>query len=240
MSRFFISSQELQAGCVSEQTARHMTVLRLRPGDIVTLTAGDGWDYRCRITELNAGQVCFCTEDIVENHTEPMLRVSIFAAYAKADKFEHIIQKATELGAAAVVAFASQRCVARPDEASLRKKLTRWRTIALAASEQSGRGRIPEISAASSWQEALRLASRAELGLFFYENEQTNHISSLITPTPKTISIITGPEGGFSPQEVSQAQAAGLHPCSLGPRILRCETAPLCALTAVMYAAGEL
>lgn len=243
MPRFFVDPDLVQGGTVllTGQAAQHIAVLRLRPGDPVTLCTGDGFDHDCTLNSLGGGQAELTVDWTEPNHTEPGVQVTIFMAYAKADKLEHVIQKATELGAAAIVAFPSSRCVSRPDGKALPKKLERWQAIARSAAEQSGRGIIPRIQAAGSYREALEQAAESELALFFYENEQQTHLSGLFEGRcPDTISILTGPEGGFSPEEALQAQAAGLQSCSLGARILRCETAPLCALSAVMYAADEL
>ena len=169
------------------------------------------------------------------------MQVSVYMAYAKSDKLEHVIQKATELGAAEIVAFPSSRCVSRPDAASLPKKLERWRRIAASAAEQSGRGRIPEVLAADSYEKALTRAVRADFSAFLYENESRLSLrSAFAAGTYATASLVTGPEGGFTEEEAALAAGKGLRVCTLGPRILRCETAPLCALTAMLFAAGEL
>ena len=161
-------------------------------------------------------------------------------AYAKADKFEHVIQKATELGASELVCFPSARCVSRPDEKALQKKLERWQKIAASAAEQSRRGRIPAVIALPSYADALRRAAQADLAVCFYENETATTFRAAMEAAPfRTASLLTGPEGGFEPYEITQAAQAGLRICTLGKRILRCETAPLCALSALMYAVGE-
>ena len=151
-----------------------------------------------------------------------------------------MIQKATELGAYEVVAFPSARCVSKPDEKSLKKKLERWQKIAASAAEQSGRGRIPSIRVLPSYSAALKEAAQSDKALLFYENEHAVTLKMALTASPyRTVSLLTGPEGGLEEAEVEQARAAGLQVCTLGKRILRCETAPLCALSAVMYDAGE-
>ena len=162
-------------------------------------------------------------------------------AYAKAEKLEHVIQKATELGAYEIVAFPSSRCVSKPDEKSLSKKLERWQKIAASAAGQSGRGRIPQVRAVGTFREAVEQAAKSDLALFPYENEQTLSLRACLqSGSFQTVSIMTGPEGGFSEEEVLWAGQKNMKICSLGPRILRCETAPLCALTAVLYATGAL
>jgi len=161
-------------------------------------------------------------------------------AFPKADKFEHVSQKATELGATELVCFPSSRCVSKPDVKSLAKKLERWQKIAASAAEQSGRGIIPKVISVDSYAQALQRAATAELAVCFYENEDRRTFREAIEAQPfRTAALLTGPEGGFSTAEIEQAAAAGLQICTLGSRILRCETAPLCALSALMYAIGE-
>ena len=174
------------------------------------------------------------------SETEAAVAVSVYMAFSKGDKLEHVIQKATELGAYEIVAFPSARCVSKPDDKSLKKKLDRWQKIAASAAEQSGRGRIPEVLVLGSYREALDRASRADKALMFYENEQAMTLKMAMEQgSAATISLLTGPEGGLEEKEVLQAREKGFQICTLGKRILRCETAPLCALSAVMYASGE-
>ena len=161
-------------------------------------------------------------------------------ALPKADKLEHVIQKATELGAYEIVTFPTARCVSRPDEKSLNKKLDRWQKIAASAAEQSGRGRIPQVLALPSYAAALKRAAECDKAIVFYENEHATTLRQALEESPfKTVSILSGPEGGFEESEIHQARAAGLQVCTLGSRILRCETAPLCGLSAIMYASYE-
>ena len=138
------------------------------------------------------------------------------------------------------MAFPSARCVSRPDEKSLGKKLERWRKIAASAAEQSGRGKVPEVLALSSYAQALSRGAEADLPILFYENERATTLHMALNAGGyDTVSLLTGPEGGLEEAEVARAREAGLQVCTLGRRILRCETAPLCALSAVMYDAGE-
>ena len=161
-------------------------------------------------------------------------------AFPKADKLEHVIQKATELGAYEIVAFPTSRCVSKPDEKSLSKKLERWQKIAASAAEQSGRGLVPAVIVLGSYKEALRRAGEADLPILFYENERATTLKMALKEKEyKTVSLLTGPEGGLEAREVEMAKDVGFHICTLGRRILRCETAPLCALSAVMFDSGE-
>lgn len=241
MPRFFVDAEQVgpQSAVLTGEQAGHAKVLRLKCGDAVILCDGQGTDYHCVISDISPEQVCLTVERQCRAESEAQVFVSVYMGYAKGDKFEHVIQKATELGAGEIIGFPSSRCVAKLDEKALAKKLPRWQKIAAAAAEQSGRGRIPQVLALSSYESALQRAASAEKALFFYENENQRTLSDALAGEFQTISLMTGPEGGFAPQEAEQAQKAGLEICSLGRRILRCETAPLCALSAVMFQAGE-
>lgn len=242
MTRFFIAPDEMAGDCpaLTGENARHAAVLRLRAGEEVILCDGEGQECRCAVLENRGGEYLLETLERRPSPTEPEVRVSVYMAHAKADKLEHVIQKATELGAYEILAFPAARCVARPEEKSLPKKLERWQRIARSAAEQSGRGRIPRVEALGSYAQALARAAQADLGLLFYENEHARTLRQALEGKPfQTVSLLTGPEGGLEPGEVEQARRAGLEICTLGSRILRCETAPLCALSAVMFASGE-
>lgn len=240
MTRFFVSAEELLCSQIilSGENAAHAKVLRLKAGEEVLVCDGQGREALCRVSEMDG-----MTLEVIEHResqTEAAVGVSIYMAFPKADKLEHVIQKATELGAAEIVAFPSARCVSKPDEKSLKKKLERWQKIAASAAEQSGRGVIPQVIVLGNFKEALSRAKKAELAILLYENERATTLKmALEAKTFSTISLISGPEGGLEEKEVEQAKDAGVQICTLGRRILRCETAPLCALSAVMYAAGE-
>ncbi len=268
MARFFVDELPKEGSDyrLTGENAEHAKVLRLKPGELVTLCDGKGLDCSCAVAEggvLAVGPALPCP-------AEPRARVSVYIAFPKADKAEHVIQKAVELGAAEIILFPSRYCVSRPDGKSLGKKLERWQRISRSAAEQSGRGMIPPVRALDSYAEAIREAAEAEAPILFYENEERltlrEALAQIETPlirhpacggrrmppspegegiggrpmTAPTVSLITGAEGGFSEEEIARAREVGLKICTLGPRILRCETAPLAGLTAVMYALGEL
>lgn len=242
MARFFVDAGELSGDNVvlTGENAQHAKVLRLKPGEEVLVCDGQGLECRCCVDEMSTGEVSLTVLERRQSSTEASVRVSVYMAFPKADKLEHVIQKATELGAYEIVAFPSGRCISKPDDKSLKKKLERWQKIAASAAEQSGRGAIPEVVVLNSFTAALERAAKADLPLMFYENEHATTLRmALESGSFKTVSLLTGPEGGLEEKEVSQAREAGLRVCTLGSRILRCETAPLCALSAVMYAAGE-
>lgn len=241
MVRFFVSPEEMVADKVilTGENAQHAKVLRLKAGEHVLLCDGEGNECLCQVEEMDAKALTVAVLSRGASVTEAAVRVSVYMAFPKADKLEHVIQKATELGAYEIVAFPSARCISKPDEKSLAKKLERWQKIAASAAEQSGRGRIPKVLTLPSYKAALERAAEADKALLFYENEHATTLRMALAGQYRSVSLLTGPEGGLEEAEVKQAQEAGLSVCTLGSRILRCETAPLCALSAVMYDAGE-
>ena len=242
MVRFFVAPEEMKPDflTLTGENAAHAKVLRLKCGEQVLVCDGEGHESLCTVSDVSPGQISLVVNSTGTSETEPMVKASIYMAYAKGDKLEHVIQKATELGAHEIVAFPSARCVSRPDEKSLSKKLERWQKIAVSASEQCGRGRIPKVIAVDSYQAALKRAMQADMAILFYENEHATTLHMALEQNDfASISLLTGPEGGLEEREVMMAKEAGFRICTLGSRILRCETAPLCALSAVMYASGE-
>ena len=242
MTRFFVTPKQMQGDflVLTGENASHAKVLRLKAGEQVLVCDGSGNECLCTISDVSPNQIALVVNNRQESSSEPKAKASIYMAFSKGDKLEHVIQKATELGAYEIVAFPSSRCVSRPDEKSLAKKLERWQKIAASAAEQSGRGYIPQVLTLDSYKAALARATQADLPILFYENERATTLKMAIEEKSfTTVSLLTGPEGGLEPKEVEMAKDAGLHICTLGSRILRCETAPLCALSAVMYATGE-
>ena len=242
MTRFFVTPEQMQGDflVLTGENAAHAKVLRLKAGEQVLICDGCGNECLCTISDVSPNQISLVVNNRQESATEPKVKASIYMAFSKGDKLEHVIQKATELGAFEIVAFPSSRCVSRPDEKSITKKLERWQKIAASAAEQSGRGYIPKVLTVDSYKAALERAATADLPILFYENERATTLKMAIEErTFATVSLLTGPEGGLETKEVEMAKDMGLHICTLGSRILRCETAPLCALSAVMYATGE-
>lgn len=242
MARFFVEPEDFGGAelTLNGENAQHAKVLRLKAGEEVLVCDGQGREALCRVLDVFSGEITLEALEYRNCASEASVRVSIYVAFPKADKLEHVIQKATELGAYEIVAFPSGRCISKPDEKSLKKKLERWQKIAASAAEQCGRGRIPNVLVMPSFSAALERAAEADRALMFYENEHATTLKmALEAGDYESISLLTGPEGGLEEKEVIQARDKGMQVCTLGSRILRCETAPLCALSAVMYASGE-
>lgn len=243
MTRFFVSPEDMITDQIilSGENAAHAKVLRLKYGEEILICDGQGNECLCSVGDYVNGEFIANVLQRQNSSSEAVVKVSVYVALPKADKLEHIIQKATELGAYEIIAFPSSRCIAKLADKDKVKKLERWQKIAASAAEQSGRGRIPDVVILSNYKEALKHAvDSSDKAILFYENETAVTLHMALEKEPfSSISLITGPEGGLDPAEVMIAKELGAEICTLGKRILRCETAPLCALSAVMYAAGE-
>lgn len=244
MPRFFIAGSNISKGIVviSGSDAEHIKVLRMKLGENLVICDGNGKDHLCRL--VNISDHCAQAE-IIETLScpaEPSIRCLILSGMPKGDRADYIVQKCTEAGASDISFFICERSVSRPDGKTLDKKTTRLQRIAEEAAKQAGRGIIPAVSVLSSFAKALDAAIKCSLPLFMYETGERTPIKETLESAGNfdTVSIVTGPEGGFEKFEADLAKTAGLKLCSMGSRILRCETAPLCALTAVMYHTGNL
>ena len=247
MARFFMFGANVPTGgtvLLTGTDAEHARVLRLRVGEHIVISDGAGTDYHCSIRGFTPDGVEAQVEGTEANVTEPSVRVTVLAGLPKqGERADYAVQKCTECGAARIVFFRSHRCVAAPGEHSLDKKLTRWQRIAEEAAKQSGRGTIPELDYADDFGAALDIANKTQLPLLLYETGERRPLKEILdaeAATASTAAIITGPEGGFESFEAELARRLGFRICAMGPRILRCETAPVAALTALMYATGNL
>ena len=242
MPRFFMAGTNILGGMaiMTGRDAEHVRVLRLRPGEDMIISDGKGTDYKCRLVKADKEQVEAEVIEIVPCPAEPSVQVTVLCGLPKGDRTDYIIQKCVEAGASEIMFFQSDRCVAKPDKPE--KKLERWQRIAEEAAKQSGRGIIPQVSWAGEYADALNVANQKELGLFMYETGEREALNAVLEANSdvKTAAIVTGPEGGFAPFEADLARIVGLHICSMGERILRCETAPVVAVSALMYATGNL
>ena len=240
MNRFFVEKTMIQDGSVLLDGAyahQIVHVLRLKAGDQVEVLDNSGLACRVELTEVLTGRVSGRILDRAPCPTEPKVRITLFQAMLKRDKFEWVLQKGTEVGMARIVPVVTSRTLVQKTEAKA-GKLDRWRTILREAAEQSGRGRIPELSEPIPFREAL--AGGPALGLMASTEPQTRPIDQVLTGRTGTIGLFIGPEGGFDPQETAMAKEAGIACISLGKRILRTETAAVVALTLTLNACGDL
>lgn len=241
MPRFFVNSPLTMGdtAVIDGADARHIAgALRMNVGESLTLCDGAGTDYACTITAVNKDSVLAAVDAAAPTASEPTLAVTLYMGMPKGDKLELVIQKAVELGVSAVVPVITSRSIVRVDGKDAEKKRVRLQRIAAEAAGQSGRGIIPTVEAPISWKAALaRLAS--ENTLLCYEGGGAP-IGTLVSPDDTAVSLVVGPEGGFDPAEVEAVVAAGGRIATLGPRILRCETAPLAAIAVLMEKSGNM
>ena len=241
MPRFFIDYTPAvgTAAVIEGGDARHIAgALRMTAGQRLTLCDGKGTDYDCVITAVERETVTLQVDAATPTTAEPTLAVTLYMGLPKGDKMELIIQKCVELGVTAIVPVSMSRCIVKLDGKDAAKKQTRWQKIADEAAGQSGRGILPAVETPISWKQALSRWER-ENTLLCYEGGG-EPIGRLVTPADTAVSLVVGPEGGFDPAEVEAVTAVGGRIATLGPRILRCETAPIAALAVLMEKSGNM
>lgn len=217
-------------------------VLRLKPGENIILCDGYKNDYIVRVDRFQPDAVHTIIIETKENNTESPVSVTLFQGLPKSDKMDFIIQKGIELGVKKIVPVITERTIVRIDnKKDIENKLTRWRRIALEAAKQCNRGVIPDVSHPVSFAEALELSRDSMLSLIPYEKEMDKGLREYINNSLiNSVSVMIGPEGGFSEKEVEKAISSGIKPVTLGPRILRAETAGLAVLSILMYELGDI
>ncbi|MBQ9228096.1 MAG: 16S rRNA (uracil(1498)-N(3))-methyltransferase [Eubacterium sp.] len=239
MQKLFVNETPDRQLVLDGEQARHIAgSLRMKVGDMLTVTDGSGNDYGCLIEAITKETVTLTVCYQQASDSEPSCRVTVYQGVPKAAKLEEIIQKCTELGAAKIVPVLTRRCVSRPDEKGAQKKNARYQKIALEAAQQSGRGVVPEIAPQCTLKQALA-QDDSTLRLVFYEGGG-EPLRALIPPEAESVSIYIGPEGGFDREEVDLLVQSGARCATLGKRILRTQTAPVAALTAIMLLTGNL
>ncbi len=247
MRRFFVETLHLQGSSaqISGSEARHIkTVLRLKPGDEIELVDGGNVIYTARIHSFLPGQV---TVDLIrqrQSMSEPSVQITVAQAYLKDSKMDALIRDLTELGIAAWIPFISERSVPRPDQKRLDSRKGRWQKIAQESLKQCRRCHMLRVEPATSFDKVLKASQSFDLKIIFWENE-TRPLREAIAQwqtggVVHSIFLLLGPEGGFSSREVEQAAAYGFQPVSLGPRILRAETATITACALIQYLFGGL
>lgn len=218
--------------------------LRMNCGENITLCDSDGIEHYCVITSVNSDSV---TVDILKSTPcdhEPNVNITLFQCMPKGDKMEFVIQKAIETGVHEIIPVINSRCISRPDSKQMSKKNLRYNKIALQAAMQSRRGIIPVVKDIISFKEAVKLCENYDCIIIFYEGGgmPLKEILPLDVKNTniKNIAVFIGSEGGFDISEVEMIKNCGGKTATLGKRILRTETAPLVAISAIMYHYGNL
>jgi len=245
MTRFFLPKKYIhgERATIAGAELEHMRkVLRLEPGDRVTLFDDEGWEHEGTIRSYSDGMGEIKILNSSRPERESLVRITLAQALGKGEKFDWVVEKATELGASAIVPFLCRRTVPKLDGAGREKKVTRWQRIALSAAKQSGRTRIPEILGVMDFSDLVRRPWPSDLKLIFWENETTQGLARLKEEKSSvgSLLLVIGPEGGFTSDEVKEATENGFRSVGMGKRILRTETAAVTALSLAQFLWGDL
>jgi len=244
MPRIFVQPGDITGDTVvlpEPEAKRLLRVLRMSPDDTVTLFDG-AIEYNSVITHLGTKSATLKITGTTERKSEPPISIVLGQGLPKGEKLEWVVQKAVELGVSAVVPVLMERSIRRPDPRDVDKQLQRLRKIAVEASQQSGRLRVPEIPCMMDLPMFLQHATDADLKIVLYEGEKTVGLRDVLHSVGgvQSVYLLIGPEGGLKEEEVTEAEAAGFIPAGLGPRILRTETAGLAALSIIQFELGDM
>ncbi len=242
MYRFFVNRDFQDTMYIDGQDAHHIThVLRLKQGENIQIVSLDQVTAVMKITGFKDSQVLLHVVETMDPNHEPSIAVTLLQGLPKQDKMEWVIQKAVELGIHSVYPVMMEHSVVRLDADKALKKQIRWKKIAEAAAKQSKRDIVPQVMVPQPFRDGVQ-GCKADLKIVAYEVEDTRGIRDVLHAHPEihSAAFLIGPEGGISKEEFSFLQEQGWQSVSLGPRIMRTETAALAALTAIMYETGNL
>lgn len=243
MHSFYIEAPVGGAAALPPEEARHaLKVLRLRPGDAVCAMDGAGRRWRGEVGEISGNNVSVNLLEPLPDNEAPA-RVTVYAGLPKADKLDFVAQKLTEMGAAALVPVRMARCVTKLDGREGAKRRERLERIAREAAKQCGRGMPLSVAAPTDWPTALRAMAGHGLLLVSWEEETGGarlKDAFALNPEARDIGIVIGPEGGMTPEEVEAMRAAGGRCVTLGPRILRAETAAVVSAALALQLWGDI
>ena len=242
MHRFYADERGVTGDIafLCEEDARHATrVLRMREGEVCELFA-DGKRFSGEIASIGEEVEVRITGEMPS--TEAKLRITLYQGLPKADKMELIVQKSVELGACAVVPVAMSRCVVQLDAKDGRKKQERWQKIAREACKQSGRCEMMQVSEPISFKQLLAKLPQHQAAIVPWEDARGYSLAKFHQEHPDItdLAIVIGPEGGMSEDEIARMKEANCQSVTLGPRILRTETAGLCAMSALLCLYGDM
>jgi 16S rRNA (uracil1498-N3)-methyltransferase len=236
------SDEQLCVGtpvCLRGDAVHHIAkVLRMRAGDSLVLFDGSGEDYSGTITDVSKKAVLVELNKVNPSTAESPLRITLWHGICRGGRMDYVVQKATELGAHAIQPVFTARGVVRLDKQRSIKRVLHWQKVVIGAAEQSGRSCLPDIHEPRSLTDCLSRLDSTGLHVMLDPNGATSFGELVIND--QALTLFTGPEGGFTPEECSAAQEAGFQLVSLGPRVLRTETAPVVALGIAQSIAGDL
>ncbi|HIP71306.1 MAG TPA: 16S rRNA (uracil(1498)-N(3))-methyltransferase [Anaerolineae bacterium] len=239
--RFFVSPEQIgeeQVVLRGEQARQICYVLRMGAGDEIVALDNLGWEYGVRLTAVSAQQVSGDILEKRETASEPAGHITLYQSLMKRDKFEWVLQKGTEVGVSRFVPLVTQRSLVQDIDIKP-SKMARWQKIITEAAEQARRGRIPELMLPMRWSEALA-GLDADVALIPWEEVREPDLRQVLAGVrPSRLALFVGPEGGFAQEEVAAAVAHNVQPITLGPRILRAETAAIVTAALILYEVEE-
>ncbi len=244
MNRFFVPPSWITEGHarLTGEVARQISrVLRMSPGDEITLLDNTGMEYLSRLSRCAINTVEAEVLSAVAGRGEPFIQITLYQGILKGDKFQWVLQKGTELGVANFVPIVCKRSVPRQRDGRSESRYPRWRKIIAEAAEQSGRSLLPTLGEPVPFEEACRGTEGSGLSIIPWENERATGLRSVLMDRDTSrVRVFIGPEGGFQEGEVELGRSHGVVPVSLGRRILRSETAAIATVAAVLYEVGDL
>ena len=246
MDRFFVEKKNVNLEnnkCIIEgEDVKHISkVLRCRIGEELEICDNDNNEYICEITNIDKSQVELDILERVDIKRESDLKIKVYQGLPKGPKMEMILQKLTEVGVDEIILVQTKRTVVKVDDKKEDKKIERWERIIYEAAKQSKRGKIPTLRGVLTFKEALADMGENDFNIAPYENERTKSIKQAIKGVDiNNVGIFVGPEGGFEDTEIEAIEEIGGQSVSLGPRILRTETASLVASSIVLYELSDL
>jgi 16S rRNA (uracil1498-N3)-methyltransferase len=242
--RYFIAPDQLTAAepQIAGEDAHHLrSVLRVRPGTLISVFDGTGMDYRAKVTAVNREGITVALIEQIAARRESLLSITVAQGFLKDKKMDTLVRQLTELGVTRWAPFLAQRSVALPTAKRLESRHRRWVKITCGAVKQCGRSRFMRIDPAVTFSRVLAAAPPAALKLLFWEDVAgAIPLQELREIRPQEVFLMIGPEGGFEPEEVEMAIASGFKLVSMGPRILRAETAAVVAGAMVQFVFGDL
>ncbi len=240
MAWFFTNEINSDIYEITGEDARHISKsLRMKVGEQLTLCTEDGRRHECEITAFSTDSVEVKVLSSTICEQEPSVKITLFMALTKGDKMDDIVQKSVELGVYEIVPVLTSRCISRPDEKQIKKKVQRWQKIADNAAQQSRRGIIPKVRDMVTLPVSATMCNNFDTSIVFYECGGEK-LRDIIKEDIKTLSMFVGSEGGFEESEIEVLKENGVISATLGSRILRAQTAPLAGITAVMYQTKNL
>lgn len=245
MRYFFIEplSPNATTAVITGSDAKHIkTVLRLKPGDSIGLFDGSGMEYEAKIITLATGRIEASITRRLPSTSESPIQIIIAQGLLKDKKMDGLVRQLTELGITKWIPFLANRSVPKPDKKQQVKRKERWETITKEAAKQCKRGRIPQISELVSFDNVVDMGASCDLKFIFWENELTpiDSVKTMSDIQSDTVFAILGPEGGLTSQEIEIAKSRGFISASLGPRILKAETATIAACALLQYLFGDM